>query len=426
MYKIIYVVLDGLGDSSIPELDNRTPLEAARTPDLDYLASCGQLGSVYTVGEKVAPESDVAVISIIGYDADKYYTGRGPLESHAEGLKINDGDLAYRVNFATLGKGSNEILDRRVGRDLSTPEAVELAEELNAKVKLKSIPGASFEFKSTIGHRGVLVLRAQGNLSANVSNTDPAYGKKGVFGIALEKFDNVLLECRPLDHSKAAKDAAHLTNEFIKKSRKILENSGVNRERDALDKRIANVILTRDAGDHLPKFPTMKELFDLNFGCFVEMPVEKGIAMLTGMREVASPPKTGKIDEDYLNWAKKVITTKSEFDGLYIHIKGPDEPAHDGDYQKKLESIEAIDRYFFRPLLKEINLDQTIICVTADHATSCLIKAHSADPVPLLICGPGFKSDGIINFSEKSCQAGSIGTIKGVEIMPRLAKAAKA
>ncbi|UCD57899.1 MAG: phosphoglycerate mutase, partial [Candidatus Hydrogenedentota bacterium] len=122
MKKILYIVLDGLGDRAIPALGGRTPLEAAQTPEMDNLARSGQNGAMHTVAPGIAPESDIAVISILGYDAHKYYTGRGPLESHAVGLRVDTGDLAYRVNFATLDK-DRKITDRRVGRNLSTSEA---------------------------------------------------------------------------------------------------------------------------------------------------------------------------------------------------------------------------------------------------------------------------------------------------------------
>ena len=137
MRKILYIVLDGLGDLPTPSLNNKTPLEDANTPFMDELAKKSQTGIVHTVEKGIAPESDVAVISILGYDAHKYYTGRGPLESFAEGLDISDGDLAYRVNFATGGEG-RKILDRRVGRSLTTDEATALAKEVNEKVKLTS------------------------------------------------------------------------------------------------------------------------------------------------------------------------------------------------------------------------------------------------------------------------------------------------
>ena len=425
MKKLLYVILDGLGDLPIKELGNKTPLEAAKTPNMDSLAAKGKQGYVYTVGEGIAPESDIGVISILGYDAHKYYTGRGPLESYAEGLKVDDGDLAYRVNFATKDPTSNKIIDRRVGRNLTTEEATALAKEVNTKVKLASRP-ASFNFKNTIGHRGVLVIKAKnGKLSSEVTNTDPAYGKVGVFGVAKEKFENVVLKCEPTPEykdSKEAQAAALLTNEFVEKSGAVLNESPVNKKRMSEGKMVGNLILTRDAGDHLPKFPNICQKYNKRFGCFVEMPVERGIALLTGMEIVALPLPSGDLEKDYILRSKKALDILHDFDCLYIHIKGPDEPAHDGDFKKKLESIERIDKYFFGEILPKLEMANTVIAITADHSTPCSMKAHSDDPVPLLVSGGNISSDGLKTFGESESKKGSLGKMIGPDIVPYLMK----
>lgn len=426
MKKILYIVLDGLGDLPLKELGNKTPLEAAVTPHLDALAQKSISGQVYTVGKGIAPESDIAVISLLGYDAHKYYTGRGPLESFAEGLSVNDGDVAFRVNFATAADDGMTIRDRRVGRNLTTDEATALSKEINAKVTLS---GATFEFKNTIGHRGVLVLRGmRSKLSGWITNTDPAYDREGVFGVAKEKFENLVAESLPMpgyEDSAEAKEASALLNEFTRKSFEVLQESAINKKRISEGKLPGNLILSRDAGDHLPKFPKISEAFNLKFGSFVEMPVEKGIALLTGMEIIDVPSSTGHLDVDYPVWAKIALDSLVKFDGIYVHIKGPDEPAHDGDFKKKKEIIESIDKYFFTNLLAELDLKNTIVAVTADHSTVCAMKAHSADPVPLLVCGGNIKPDGTMSFSEKATKSGSIGELLGRQIMPLLVKSAQ-
>ncbi|MFA4889374.1 MAG: alkaline phosphatase family protein [Candidatus Omnitrophota bacterium] len=426
MKKILYIVLDGLGDLPIKELGNKTPLEAALTPNMDRLAQKGITGLAYPVSRGIAPESDIAVISLLGYDAHKYYTGRGPLESFAEGLKVSDGDVALRVNFATVGADGKTIKDRRVGRNLSTEEATALAKEINSKTTLST---ATFEFKNTIGHRGVLVIRGMhSKLSGWITNTDPAYSREGVFGVAKEKFENFVEQSVPMpgyEKSPEAVEAARLLNEFTLKSNKVLNECAINKKRAAENKLPANVILSRDAGDHLPQFPPINAQFGLKFGSFVQMPVERGIALLTGIEIIPVPDSSGHLDADYPLWAKMALESIKDFDGIYIHIKGPDEPAHDGDFAKKKEIIEAIDKYFFASLLAQLDLKNTIIAVTADHSTVCAIKAHSADPVPLLVSGGNIKPDGSLSFSEKAAKLGSIGEILGREILPLLVKFAK-
>ena len=425
MKKIFYIVLDGLGDLPLEELGGKTPLESADTPFMDSLAKEGSQGIVYPVREGVAPESDIAVISLLGYSAEEVYTGRGPLECFAEGLEVRDGDLALRVNFATCEEGSWKILDRRVGRNLTTEEAAQLAKEINDKVKLE---GAEFIFKNTIGHRGVLLIQKEGKLSGNITNTDPAYKKEGVFGVALESFEPFLKEAEPIEgfsEDEKARLSAQLLNEFTKKSREVLEASEINKKRREEGKLLANVILSRDAGDCLPKFKPIKESTGLNFGCFVQMPVEKGIALLSGMEVVDVPLASGDLPKDYKLWAELAIEKIKDFDGLYIHIKGPDEPAHDGNFLKKKEIIELIDKYFFGNLLSKINKEDFAICTTADHSTVCKVKAHTSDPVPLLIFAQNFK-DNTESFGESQAKRGSLGKLLGRELIYKLVELAKA
>lgn len=424
MKKIVYVILDGLGDDPLDALGGKTPLEAARTPNLDRLAANGLNGYVTTVGEGIAPESDIAVFAILGYDPHEHHTGRGPLESVGAGLDVKEGDLAYRVNFATVERDGDgwAIRDRRVGRDLSSKEAHALAAEVQDKV---SIPGVSFDFRATIGHRGVLVLRSEeGPLSAEVENSDPAYGRQGALGVALETFDNHVVVVAPVaghEGDARAQRAARITNEWLKASFEVLDPSQVNKERTSAGKLPGNFVLTRDGGDHLPDLVPFKEKFGPEMGCFVEMPVELGIARLTGMGIVEAP--TGiPAAEQYEKWAALALEAIEGYDGLYIHIKGPDVPAHDGDHDAKIASIEEIDSIFFEALLSELDLSRSIVAVTADHSTSCARKAHTDGPVPLVISGGGVASDEVKTYGETAARKGAMGHLKGPEIMPELVR----
>jgi len=418
--KILYVVLDGLGDTPIPDLGDRTPLDVAETPGLDALAAQGICGMMYPVGKGIAPESDIAVISILGYDPHHYYTGRGPLEAHAVGVEVRDGDLAYRANFSTVGDNW-EIVDRRAGRNLSTEEATELSREINENVKLTSHP-ATFVFKNTVEHRAVLIIRCEGRpLSGQVTNTDPAYGREGLLGVALKTYEKKVQKCVPLEDAtdrQGAKLTADLTNEFTEKSHAVLKESPVNKKRTAEGKLPANVILNRDAGDGLPKFPSMNERYGLNLGCIVEMPVEMGISLLTGMHPIEIPLSQDSLEERYGTVVQAVLDKLPEFDGIYVHIKGPDVPGHDGDYRLKTEIIEKIDRFFIVPLLDKVDMAQTVFIVTADHSTPCLMKVHSDDPVPILVSGGHIQADCVKEFSEKACPEGELGEMTGQDVMP--------
>jgi len=384
---------------------------------LDALAARGKTGSVVTVGPGIAPESDIAVFAILGYDPKEEHPGRGVVEAVGVGMDFRDGDLAYRVNFATADWP--EILDRRVGRDLSSDESHALAEEVNGKLRL---PGATFELQATVEHRGTLVIRTDDGtaLSAEVTNTDPAYRKEGSLGVALETFEPVVARCEPLEDSDAARRAAELTNTFVEGSARILDASEVNTRRREQGKMPGNVILTRDGGDHRPRLEPIQQRFGPSFGCFVEMPVERGIATLLGMTPVDAPRLVS--EEDYVRWAELAAEALEGFDALYVHIKGPDVPAHDGRALDKRDVIALIDRAFFAEVLPRLDTRNTIVAVTADHSTSCVRKAHTADPVPLVVSGGGVPSDGSTAFGERACATGSLGELRGVDILPRLSQ----
>jgi 2,3-bisphosphoglycerate-independent phosphoglycerate mutase len=425
MKKLLYVCLDGLGDDPIPEFDGRTPLEAASTPALDALAARGRTGIVVTVGEGIAPESDIAVFAILGYDPREEHPGRGVVEAVGADMDFRDGDLAYRVNFATCEWP--EIVDRRVGRDLSSDEASALAQEVNDRLAL---PGATFTLKATVEHRGSLVIRAvEGSLSAEVTNTDPAYRKEGSMGVALETFEPVVGRCEPLVDTEQAHHAAELTNVFVEGSATILDASEVNAERRSRGRLPGNLILTRDGGDHLPQLQDIRSRFGLDWGCFVEMPVERGIAKMLGMHPVAAPRLTIDAPLDvsvsqYAGWAGLAVDAMQSYDALYVHVKGPDVPAHDGRAEDKRHVIEAIDSGFFSEILRQVDPHATIVAVTADHSTSCVRKAHTSDPVPLVVSGGGVTSDGSQVFGERACATGSLGRLQGVAILPRLTRLA--
>lgn len=424
MKKILYVILDGLGDQPVPQLGGRTPLEAAAKPNLDRLADTGRQGTVITVGKGIAPESDVAVMAILGYDPLRYHAGRGPLEAVGAGLPFHDGDLALRGNFASVGEGWT-IVDRRVGRNLTPEEARALAEAVNAEVRLRQGP-VEATVRATLGHRCAVVMYPRdGRLSAKISNTDPAYGRLEGLGVAKAEAGTEVEECRPLDDSPEAWISAELVNEFTRKCREIMDAHPVNRRRRAEGKLPCNIILLRDAGDHLPKAPPIAERFGIEFGCFVEMPVERGIAALLGMSVVEVPSSAGDHESAYRTWARRAADEIKRHGGLYLHLKGPDEPGHDGDCGAKREIIALIDRAFFGELLPRITLDGVILAVTADHATPCTLHAHSADPVPLLISGGGLQPDSTRTFGERDAARGDLGLLFGVDVLPLLAGLAK-
>ncbi len=217
--QIIYVLLDGVGDLPHPDLDGKTPLEAAKTPTLDKIASNGVIGEVISVGKGIAPESDIAVFNMLGYKFEHVdYAGRGVIEAIGVGIDFKDGDLALRGNYSTLNE-EEIITDRRAGRHIEKEDADGIAKELEEKIKF-SDPDTKIVVAPTIGHRVTIRIRTSSQkLSSRITNTDPAYSNIGGMGVAKAVGDFSKIEkCVPLDDTESSKFTAKLVNEFSKKS----------------------------------------------------------------------------------------------------------------------------------------------------------------------------------------------------------------
>lgn len=417
--KLVYLVLDGVADRLT---DPRSSLSLAKKPYLDLLARAGVCGLAYSVGRGIAPESDAAVMSILGYDPHVHYTGRGPVEAVGAGIQFIEGrEVAFRANFATVDPASRRLVDRRVGRSLSTEEARELAESLDG-MRLSKY-GGYVKVKATVGHRAVVVLGSDElSLSDEVENTDPAYRKVGNISVAEKVFTPYVRESSPLSASPNARATAELINEFTVKAIEVLDKHPVNerREREGLLK--ANVMLLRDAGSRLPKLTPISQLYGITFGSITEMPVENGIAKLVGMRALEMPPPTQDKASDYSIRLEATFKLLNEVDVVYVHLKGPDEPGHDGDSPGKVRSIEDIDKHYVKGLIGGVDMSETALLITADHATPPSVKAHTDDPVPLLLVGNGVTPDNTLKLCESECyEKGGLGlTDHGWEILPKI------
>ncbi|MEM0023077.1 MAG: 2,3-bisphosphoglycerate-independent phosphoglycerate mutase [Thermofilaceae archaeon] len=423
MVKLIYLVIDGAADSPT---DPKTSLELAKTEALDRIARLSLCGLMYPIARGVAPESDAAVMALLGYDPHVYYTGRGPLEALGADIEIREGyEVAFRANFATIDERTLEILDRRVGRSLHSEEARELANALDG-MELGAY-GGYVRVKATVGHRGVVVVGSRSHrLSDEVENTDPAYARVGKISVARPTFEKRVAECKPLVDTPEARATAELVNIFTRRAIEVLSNHPVNKKREAKGQPKANVILVRDAGGALPKVEPIEARFGLRFGAVVEMPVERGIAKLLGMEVAEVGEPTSDKAGDYLTRLRATLDLLRRVDAVYVHLKGPDEPGHDGLADAKAGAIEAIDTYFVAPLLERIDLSETAIIVTADHATPPRAKAHTGDPVPVAVYLPGVKPDNVLRFTEKECARGSLGVVEhGWELLPKFVEIAR-
>ncbi|MEM4757153.1 MAG: 2,3-bisphosphoglycerate-independent phosphoglycerate mutase [Desulfurococcaceae archaeon] len=407
-YKLLYLVLDGLSDSLE---DSVTTLELANKPGLDWVAEHSKCGLLYTIGKGVAPESDEAVISILGYDPHHVYTGRGPLEAIGAGIDFREGyEVAFRANFTTIDPATMRIIDRRVKRSLTTEEARKLASAIDG-MELGIYNGYA-RVVATVGHRAVVVIGSRSHrLSPMVENNDPAYRRKGLVSVAVESFEPYVKEIQPLDNSVNAKITSELANVFFKRAIEILDKHPVNEARRRSGLLPANALLLRDAGGELPKAMPLNLKYSCNFAVIAEMPVEIGIGRVFGAETIVMEPPSGDPRVDFEKRLDVSLKALQSNDIVYVHLKGPDEPGHDGNIELKKQRIEDIDKYFVQPLIDHVK-DKYALLVTSDHATPPSKKSHTDDPVPLAFYMPGLKPDGITRFVEKEFTKGSLGVIE--------------
>ena len=410
--KIVYVLLDGVGDLPHPDLDGKTPLESAVTTNMDTLAKNGAMGQVISVGKGIAPESDIAVFNMLGYKFQHSdYAGRGVIEAIGIGIDFKDGDLALRGNFATLDN-EGRIIDRRAGRKIERDDVEKISKEIENEIKFSN-PDASVVVAPTIGHRIIVRLRDNKPLSSEITNTDPAYTRVDGMGIAKAVSDFMRIEkCIPMEQTDDASNAAKLVNEFTEQSLEIMKKSDVNKQREQKNKKLLNSILLRDAGNKYPNVKPINELHTMNFSCIVDMPVEVGISNILKMKTFNAGGLT-----DYEEKAKVAAQAMNTENAIYVHLKGPDEFGHDGDAIGKMKNIEEIDKRFFGTLLDNIDISKIAVMISADHSTPCINKGHSDDPVPLLISGDMIENDNSQRFTEKDGKNGTIGLIEGADVV---------
>jgi 2,3-bisphosphoglycerate-independent phosphoglycerate mutase len=415
--KTYFIILDGAADRPIPSLGNKTPIEVANTPNLDELAKQGEQGLLTIIDPAICPESDSGAMALLSYDPLKYYTGRGPLEGLGAGfLELSDNTVSFRINFASYNE-QEQRLDRRTARDLTDDELQSLVEELKKNVVISNFDDVTFDIMAFRQHRGIFCFRSNTlPLSGNVTNTDPGFRKVGPFGIPIANYELKPLECKPIEDSPGAKNVAALVNHFVHQSRNILSNSVVNRRRMVSGKLPANILLFRDGGDPPLNLANFYEKYNRTLSFYGQIPAEQGLMRLLGGRFTYSIKNAGEDEEIYLrNTLEQIIVDES--DVVFVHLKSPDEPGHDGQPFMKTQAIETIDRFFIGPLINQLKCDDLCI-VTSDHATPCELRIHSADPVPVVLFGKSIKADATNAFGESYAVKGNLPIHYAADLLP--------
>jgi 2,3-bisphosphoglycerate-independent phosphoglycerate mutase len=425
--RIFIIALCGGGDRPIAALGNRTPFEAASTPHLDALACAGRSGLLEIIAPDIPPESDSGAMALLGYDPLVFYTGRGPLEGLGMQFWYDDRfSVAFRVNFASWQPVTGR-LDRRTSRDLSDEELAALVESIKAEVRLDG--DVTFRLTGFGRHRGILAFTSRTvPLCGQVTNTDPGFVARGPFGVPVADPATTPLVCQPATDAdcdpsrrRAAATTAGLVNQFCARSAAVLENHPVNRARQAAGRRPANLVLVRDGGDTLPVLPRIADQTGLDLSMYGQVPAERGLAQLIGARFTVA--KTGPRQTDLDFYRELVPSLVADPAGVvFVHLKGPDEPGHDGRPQHKVDAIEDIDVGFVGPLRRALSPADTLV-VTCDHATPCELGIHAPDRVPAVVVSPGVQPDGTGAFTERAAASGGLSVARASDLLPWLLKA---
>ena len=366
--KYIVIIGDGMADFPLDELGGKTPLMAAYKPYMDMIAKEGACGKVLTIPEGFSPGSDVACMSIFGYNPSKYYTGRAPIEASGMGIKMGEADVAFRCNLVCLKDLSGStIMSDYSGGHITTDEAKIIIQDL-----FKALGGSEFTFFPGISYRHIMLWK---NGLYEMDTTPP----------------HDITEKDILSYLPKGKGADKIIA-LMEGSRKVLQEHPVNKKREEAGRVPVNSIWLWGQGKR-SQFPLFFEKYGLRGATVAAVDLIKGISSLIGFDAPHVEGATGYLDTDYNAKAAKAIELLQDHDIVYIHIEAPDEASHNGNTDEKIKAIECIDREVVGNIYEKIGEEVKILIVT-DHATPITMKTHYACPVPFVIFEKGKKGNG--------------------------------
>ena len=390
--KYVVVIGDGMADFPIKELNGKTPLQMADIPNMDLIASKGVSGLLKTVPDNMHPGSDVANLSIMGYNPGEYYTGRGPLEAASIGAKLKEGDVAFRCNFITEENGL--LADFNAGH-ISTAEASELIESLKQKFYQYG------KFYLGTSYRHLFILKDSN--SASLNSTPP----HDVVGEPIK--DHLL---KPADNKNAV-----LLNMIMEESKNLLKNHPLNEKRVEDGKKPANMIWLWGQGVK-PSMPSFKDKYGLNGATITGVDLVKGLGVYMGLTNINVPGATGYFDTDYCGKAKNALEALKTHDLVFVHVEAPDEAGHAGDLEEKIRAIERVDNRILGKLLDELpDFGDYSIAILPDHPTPLSLKTHTSDPVPCSMYSTTNSSDDVRVYDEFSVRNGIMGVQEGYKFI---------
>jgi len=401
--KYIVLIGDGMADYPIAELGGKTPLQSARTPNLDRLARQGTLGRVNTIPPGFSPGSDVANLTVFGYDPAVYYTGRAPLEAVAMGVKLAPADVAFRCNLVTLLKedGDTYMEDFSAGH-ISTEEAGRIVKDLG-----KELGNEEFVFYPGVSYRHLLVWH-NGEASLRLKTTPP----HDITG-------------RNISPHVPEGDGEEEILWLMNRAQKILPSHPVNLERTRMGKKPGNAIWLWGQGK-APVLKPMTQRFGIRGSVISAVDLIKGIGYYAGLEIVNVPGATGYLDTNYAGKAESALKALEEKDLVYVHVEAPDEAAHSGNLKDKIQAIEDFDRKIVAPILEGAEkFGGYRLLILPDHFTPLTIKTHSPEPVPFIVFSSEEKDNPIKagrSFDEESAEKAGILIEKGHELIEKFIK----
>lgn len=407
--KHIIILGDGMADHPVERLGRQTLLQYARTPYMDMLAKNGRTGRLITIPEGFQPGSEVANTAILGYDLNKVYEGRGPLEAASIGYDMTPDDMAMRCNIITLADGK---IKNHHGGHLTTEESDILIKYLDEKLGNKDI-----KFITGIQYRHLLIIR---NGNKHIVCAPPHDHPEEDWRPLLVKPEPGW-ENRHDGNRMTAQQTADLINSLILKSQELLEQHPFNKTRAEQSKDMANSIWPWSGG-YRPKMNTLQQMYpQIKEGDVISaVDLIRGIGKYAGLNRVMVEGMTGLADTNYENKAQAAIDMLRKHDFVYLHIEASDEAGHDGDLALKLKTIENLDSRIVRPIYEEVSTwkdEPVCIAILPDHPTPVELRTHVDEPVPFIIWYPGITPDSVETYDEVSCVSGSYGMLRLEEFM---------
>lgn len=406
--KHIIILGDGMADHPVVRLGGKTLLQYADTPYMDLLARKGKTGRLMTIPDGFHPGSEVANTSILGYDLNKVYEGRGPLEAASIGYNMSPKDLALRCNLITLSDG---IIKNHHGGHLTTEEGTTLIKYLNEKLGNEYI-----QFIPGIQYRHLLIIKGG---SKHIICAPPHDHPNEAWKPLLIKAENENKE----DDRLSPQETANLLNELIIKSQELLTAHPLNLQRKDEQNDIANSIWPWGGG-YRPQMRTLSEMFpQIHSGSVISaVDLIRGIGYYAGLEIIKVKGATGLANTNYEGKVEAALKQLREKDFVFLHIEASDEAGHDGDLQLKLQTIENLDHRAVEPIYNEVKKWDEPVCIAVlpDHPTPVEIRTHVKEPVPFLIWHPGITPDNVTQYDETSCIRGEYGLIYLQEFMHSL------